>query len=333
MYKAITLLLLTSMASLSVAAEVVASNPFYQHDALYVGQHGVARFEVGSTSPSWHVLNEVATLEPVVTQQTVLIGSSNGLYALSTLDGSVRWLLPAQSTIFSPTLVDGIAYAGGVDGVLRAIRVDSGEIIWQQQLTGWVYAPAMSDGVVVTGGSAERLWGVDARSGKILWQRPLSGELVFRPQSTLDGGVAVTTFAGEVMVREGQNGRLRWRRQTPAAAISLAVRKDQLFVGGFDGRLTTYGVTTGTRQWQHIIGGRLPYRQQFAGNVTIIGNDQGVVDVLETATGRRLHHLRLADEGIGRPLLINGHVVRFKFDRFSKEYSVESVLLGSGLQL
>ena len=72
---------------------------------------------------------------------------SPGLYALDLMDGRVVWSVPSDpegctgkercftANSAAPTVIDGVVFAGGLDGVIRAHASDDGRLLWEFDTT------------------------------------------------------------------------------------------------------------------------------------------------------------------------------------------------------
>ena len=78
---------------------IYPENPFVTGDAIFVTGVGLSRFNrdfrVSPYTGTWVVLPGLLTFEPVVAAQVVLVGSSNGLYAIDRETGAAA-PLPAS---------------------------------------------------------------------------------------------------------------------------------------------------------------------------------------------------------------------------------------------
>jgi hypothetical protein len=71
-----------------------------------------------------------------------------------------------------PVVVDGVVYAGGLDGAFYAIDAASGAQRWRLETgaIGSMAAPAVADGIVYAGAQDGLLLAVDAASGQERWR-------------------------------------------------------------------------------------------------------------------------------------------------------------------
>ncbi len=90
-------------------------------------------------------------------ETTVYYGlTSGGVVALDIATGKQKWLSafngsgPHRGSPGAVTVIPGVVFAGGLDGILRALDTESGRIIWQSDTNGEVRSV---NGVKATGGS------------------------------------------------------------------------------------------------------------------------------------------------------------------------------------
>ncbi len=95
-------------------------------------------------------LGEVAHSSPVVTDDTLYMGSDNKLLAIDLQSHQKRWEFEAEGIISSsPAVLDNTIYVGSEDGRLYAVDATTGEKLWDV-LTGdkITSSPAVADGTV-----------------------------------------------------------------------------------------------------------------------------------------------------------------------------------------
>lgn len=233
---------------------VYPDNPNMADEAVFVSGSGLTRLEYGGLEPSWHQLEGMFPLEPVVSHGLVVVGSPIGVFALNAANGEIRWHLPSSHTLYSPTIIGDTAYVGGEDGTLRAVDLASGDVRWRLELHGWVFSPAIVGDQLVTGGEAGVLWGVSTRDGRPLWERITGEELVFRPVAGDEGPVYISTAQGKVLAVSPDDGRIRWQMtlDTPSTTI---VYKDRLVLGQSNGLVASYDRYTGKKIWEYQLNG------------------------------------------------------------------------------
>jgi outer membrane protein assembly factor BamB len=296
----------------SVAADnstIYPQNPFLTTDAVFVSGTGISRYEISSLEKSWNVLSKIQTFEPIVVGDAVLVGSTDGLYALHQETGKVLWHVAPSTTVFSPVVVGDHVYTGSREGRVRATNLGNGSLVWQKDLEGWIYPPVVQGGTFIAGGSADVLYGLDTENGEVVWTRPLPQELVYRPVAVEGGHVLLTTFSGHLTAIRASSGETVWQAKDPAAGFSPMVTADRVFVGAFDGKLRAHALTDGSLLWEHHIGGQLPYTPRAYGDAVLVASEHGRIAAIDGRSGSLLWHTELVQPITGSPVVVNQQIV------------------------
>jgi len=297
-----TLLFLLSLAAWARGdiEAIYPSNPNVIGEALIVAGSGVTRLELDGLEPAWHSLEGVQPFEPVVAENLVVVGSPTGLFALEVETGEVVWHMASSHALFTPTIVGGIAYAGGEDGILRAVDLSSGEERWHHKLAGWVFSPAVVAGHLVTGGSEGTLWGLTASDGSERWHKELGQELIFRPVAGRDDPVYVSTSDGGVLAVGADTGELRWQAQlaTPTTATIFGSR---IYFVQFSGLITAHDRYTGHQLWAYQLVGPSTIPARVVDGKILAVTDDGASVILDPESGRVLEGADHSEEPPGLP--------------------------------
>ena len=192
--------------SASIFAAVPA-NPLLVGDSVFVSQQGVHRFDLNSGKALWSSLPGVETFEPVAHEGMILVGSTQGLYALAADDGNILWHIEKSKTIFTPNL-SGQAFAGSVHGELYAIDPAQGRVIWRHQFPGWIYSPVVDEGSALlwTGGQQHQAYALATQDGSLQHQIATTQETVFSPVDIGNNRVAFNLFDGSSLVIAANSG-------------------------------------------------------------------------------------------------------------------------------
>lgn len=187
---------------------VVPANPLPLDDSIVVSQQGVFRFDLASGKSLWSSLPGIETYAPVAWRDLILVGSTQGLYALAADNGSVVWHIEKSKTLFTPS-ISGQAFAGSVHGELYAIEPGQGRIIWRRQFPGWIYSPADSEksALLWTGGQAHRVYALSVADGSLQHELASTQETVFSPLDIGSSRVAFNLFDGSTLVIDAQSGK------------------------------------------------------------------------------------------------------------------------------
>ena len=95
-------------------------------------------------------LDKPAVSSPIVTDDTLYVGSGNKLVAIDLQGQQKRWEFETEGAVSSsPALVDTTIYVGSEDGRLYAVDATTGEKLWDILTGGKITSsPAVADGTV-----------------------------------------------------------------------------------------------------------------------------------------------------------------------------------------
>ncbi|AYA02838.1 outer membrane protein assembly factor BamB [Acinetobacter sp. WCHAc010034] len=234
----------------------------------------------------------------------VVVGSSKGqLYALDQATGEEKWSAQLSGAILAPSLI----HAGRVisianDGTVYAHEAATGKQAWTYNLPNVQFslrgqaAPVPLDARNVLIASANAyIYALDAVSGAPKMQRRVAvteGRSDIQRLIDIDGDPAVagqfvvtTSYQGQVTVLDLVSQQVVWSED--ASSIQRPeVQGNGVFVAQTDGKITAYEITTGSKLWEND---QLLNRQLsnpvMLGNVLVVGDMDGVLHLLNPATG------------------------------------------------
>ena len=248
--------LLLALASWLVSEMAVATeyprNPLHQGDSIYVSHQGVYRFDTAAVDPVWSSLQGVETFAPVVHDNLLLVGSTQGLYALNLADGKIAWRIEKRHSLFTPSIA-GLAFAGSVHGELYAIRLDDGSIDWRRTFDGWVYSPAINAdaSLLWTGGQAHAVYALAGQNGKLLREIPTSQETVFGAVDLGRAQVAFNLFDGSTVIVDSSNRQIKAILPGVSQPTGIGHQGEVIFRSHSDGSLATFTRGDMAAEWRH----------------------------------------------------------------------------------
>lgn len=236
-------------------------NPLLTPNAIILSQQGVYRFDRNTLDLRWQSLAGVQTYQPVMGNQLLYVGSTQGLYALNPVNGKVVWHIEPAKTVFSPAVSDRI-YAGSLHGELYAIDPEDGSIEWRRQLQGWTYSPVVLPHrqQLWTAGQSHRATRFDSLNGQRLGQVALGQEAVFSPEQIDDSHIAVNLFSGSCAIINLNSGSLSGRLSGSSQPKHLLVSGDTLYRTDRSGNLAAFNRLNLMLRW---------HRQLGAGNLSM----------------------------------------------------------------
>ncbi len=108
-------------------------------------------------------LGRKANSSPVVTDDTLYVGSDNKLVAVDLQSYQKRWEFETEGAVISsPALVDTTIYVGSEDGRLYAVDATTGEKLWDVLTGGKITSsPAVADGTVYISSHDGNLYAIE----------------------------------------------------------------------------------------------------------------------------------------------------------------------------
>ncbi len=236
-----------SISDFSTTPAVYGDGIFFRHGSRLFSLNradGELRwqFQLGNSSVG---LGEIST--PIVADGSVFVEGVQGMYALDTQTGDVKWLFEYEDYRgTSPAFGNDLVYftaKNSTEYYLYAVRADTGQGLWKFQVENAACAPTppvISEGfvyitVALRDGSALAL-GIDTKTGRQQWQYELqrNSDCGAAPAAAGNGLLYIPDARGLVAL-EAKTGLEKWT--TPGSLRTLdvtaaALTADGVFVVG-----------------------------------------------------------------------------------------------------
>jgi len=257
-----TALALAAAANLCWAEQALEThypgNPVVSGDQVCVAAGRIACFAPKAphlSAPSWSSPNADLNEDfdaPVIADNLVLAGGNTGISAFDTGNGQMIWRASTGERTFSPVVHGNVAYAGAIDGSLKAYDLTTGQAVWvaqPDQDKGWVYSPVIINGLAVTSGENRMLSAYDLTNGRLVWRYQLPHEPVHHPAAVTPTDIIVTLFDGQILAFDTTRQELRWQQHGLVAARTPVVSNKQLIYLALDRKLRARDLQTGDLLW------------------------------------------------------------------------------------
>lgn len=239
------------LLAISPAQAAYPQNPLLLNDSIYVSRQGIYKFDRKQREPLWSTLTGIQTFEPVVFEDLLLVGSTQGLYALDLESGSIAWHIEPQHTLFTPSIT-GKAYAGSVHGELYAIEPRDGSIDWRSRFDGWIYSPVTDTASqrLWTGGQAHQVYGISIDNGKLQQQITTTQESVFSPVDLGGDQTAFNLFDGSTLLVGLDNAKSARILAGNSQPNGISAYRDTIYRSHRDGTLSAFDRKTHELRWR-----------------------------------------------------------------------------------
>lgn len=241
------------------------ASPLVVGDVVYAGT--AKRFvaiDAATGNPLWSDDNLAGVWlayhsSPVAGNGLIYVGltAPNGLFALDSRTGKVRWQQKNLSSLHSTPSLDGDTLYT-VCGGLAAVSAKSGRQKWKTVIGGEIAStPTLAGDRLLVGTADGKLLAFDAAGGKPLWQyasgeKPSPSKLSFAPYQavsnpmigspTISGRVAyIGTAGGRFLAVDVQAGKELWHCDLGAPiASSAAISGNTVCVATYDGTVYAF---------------------------------------------------------------------------------------------
>ncbi|WTW98986.1 PQQ-binding-like beta-propeller repeat protein [Streptomycetaceae bacterium NBC_01309] len=170
-------------------------------------------------------------------------------HAFDARTGEERWTFDAAAGGFyaRPTVVDGVAYIGCVDGNVYAIDTATGRQRWAFRTGGAVHAAVVvADATVYAASQDTNVYAIDAATGEQRWDYNTGGPA---DSPAVEGGLLVVGSEENVHAINRTTGTRRWTFAAEDAVGSPTLANGLVLIGCHDGRLYGINVGIGNKSW------------------------------------------------------------------------------------
>ena len=264
----------------------------------------VTAFDAPSGKIRWKTTTKLLLAGgPGVGDGVVLAGTGDGqLVALVAVTGKQRWKIRLSGEVLAAPAVSGqVIVVRTVDGRVHGLSLENGHSLWTNEepvpkltLRG-VSRPLIVGDMVVSGFDNGKVTAYALSTGDVLWETAVSpprGKTEIERLVDIDGEMVVSGrdlfvagFQGRVAMIALDSGQIWWSREA-SSYRGLAIKDDAVFMTGADGVVTALKRRDGTPLWtQDKMARRGLTAPVIDGDAVVVGDFQGYVHWLDTATG------------------------------------------------
>jgi outer membrane protein assembly factor BamB len=150
------------------------------------------------------------------------------VYALRASDGTLLWHFTRNGYIYTPVVVNGVAYIGAWDNTVSALRAIDGTLLWRFPTRGPVFDPLLVvNGIVYVSAYIDQgpgfVYALRASDGNLLWLFTTQGGVY---QTTVVHGVAYVDSAEGITALRVSDGTHLWHFSLASTGFSVPVVLD-----------------------------------------------------------------------------------------------------------
>ena len=266
-----------------------------------------------SVQLKWSVpLGKELKASPVVYNQKIVIGSTDGtLYCLD-FAGKILWSFKTDNAIEASALIlNNTVYVGNLSGHLFAVDLTTGRQKWKYTANNQFMAACnyWTDGTktyILAGNYDYFLHCLDAKTGKLIWK--YEAENYLNAAVSVENSMAVFGGCdGELHVVNVLTGKELFAKSIASYVASSATIENGLaYVGDYDGKVTCFNLVQKKNKWIFDDPDKdIPFVGALAvlGNRVFIGCKDRFLYCLNKGTGQLLWKKNLGNPIEASPLL------------------------------
>jgi len=267
----------------------VYSSPTISDNILYATSWNgeIYAIDVNSGEEIWKKnVGWSSTSSPIIADDKVYVGSSEGLYALDKDSGRVLWEKLVGFVSSKPTAYDNIVYCGCNDGKIYAFESETGDLKWTYNTDADIRSsPAIHNNVLYVGSNDKNLYAIDAKNGKEKWSYETKGAIVSSP-SVYDDIVYFGSWDNHLYAVNVETGKLKWKF-TAGWGIdsSPTAYNDVVYVGSEDNNLYALDAKDGMLKWMFTANAGIQSSPTVYGGFVFFGSDDGKLYALNASNG------------------------------------------------
>jgi outer membrane protein assembly factor BamB len=221
-------------------------------------------------------------------------GHDGKIVAFSAGHGQVHWQHTIGPSESSPLLIGDRLYVGDWNGDVWAFDADNGRVLWKRHLGGAIKGAIASAGGRLYVGSYDGHLYCLSTAGRQLWrasgQPRLYGNGRFYSTPALAyERVYIGSTDGKVYSFGATTGKLRWSSSTGGYVYaSPAVWNDLVLAGSYSGRFYAFDAATGAKRWQFDAHGKISGSATVIGDVVYFATLKQRTYALNARTGKEL---------------------------------------------
>ncbi|HYX77605.1 MAG TPA: PQQ-binding-like beta-propeller repeat protein [Gaiellaceae bacterium] len=264
---------------------------------------------------------------PVIAYGRIYIVNNKGeVFALSESRGKVQWKYPShRCSAASPAVGNHLVFVAllnkppcnashGADGKVIAFDAETGRIRWQRTIGPSESSPLLARNTVYVGDWSHNVYAFTASTGNLRWHYHAGG--LIKGAISLSGNrVFFGSYDTHVYALDASTGRQVWRAssqprigRTGTFYANPAVAYDRVYLGATDGKMYSYGATSGKLRWSNGTGDFIYSSAAVWRRNVMVGSYDGTFYSFDAATGDVRWRFHAGGKISGSPSVIDGIV-------------------------
>jgi outer membrane protein assembly factor BamB len=210
----------------------------------------------------------------------------------------------------SPTVAEGILYAGAYDNNLYALDARTGQFVWKYATEGGIASsPCIWRDMVFVGSEDRVFYAINARTGGIAWTCPTGERIRSSPRVEYDR-VFFGSDDGHLYAVRAQSGAVRWKFPALQPIRSRpTISDDVVYFGSEDNHVYALDIQSGSLKWKFRANRGITSSPAVDEGLVFVGSRDWTVYALDAGTGWPLWRRRTNNAVISSPAISEGGVL------------------------
>lgn len=262
------------------------SSSIVDEDIVYTATSSGTVFAIKKATGNckWYNILGEKSVDPVINDNLLYIGTNKGLHALNKTTGKMKWEQLLGDIICKPVIYKDIIIASFSNGEIHAFNLNFGKEKLLFKFNSSAYISETKNDMIYIG-SGISCFGFDINKKEIIWERKTNGPITTSPKIS-DGTVFVGSWDGALYALNVTTGELKWKNVTGWGIDSTPDVSDGIvFVGSLDNNFYAFNKETGDIKWIYKCKAAIHSNSYVYGEYVFFGCDDGRLYALNKTDG------------------------------------------------
>ena len=263
------------------------SSSVVSEDVVYAATSsgGVYALDTNRGEQIWNKNVGERIVEPVVSEDSVFVGTDVGLHAINKENGEIKWEQLVGRISSKPVVTKNLVIVGCSNGDICAFDVDSGDMEWSYSFSDSAYISELHSNNVLYVGSGKTCYAFNIADRELLWEYETNGMITAPPKKD-DNTVYFGSWDGKLYALDAGTGDYKWDFETGWGIDSTPDISDgTVFVGSLDNNFYALNKDDGKLLWFFTCKSGIHSSPVAYGEYVFFGCDDGRFYALSKTNG------------------------------------------------
>ena len=272
-----------------IYGNAIYSSPTREDNVIFTTSWNgnISALDIDSNNYIWvKNLGWSSASSPIVVDDKIFVGSSEGLFTLNKETGSIFWKNEIDTVSSKPSFYDGIVYCSSHNGNIYALNSENGDLKWTYKTDDEIYSsPVVYNKVLYVGSNDGYLYAIDIVSSGLKWKFETDGPVVSAPL-VYDNVLYFGSWDNNLYALEIETGNLKWKFTAGWGIDSTPACYDgAIYVGSEDNNFYAINSNDGTLKWMFTTNGGIQSSPTVYGGFVFFGSSDGKMYALDASNG------------------------------------------------